>query len=221
MRDYLRGGVLFMSLFSQLVFGAEFRVDSVKFPNPKVDVMEVAGRQTAVLAGGCFWCTEALFEQLSGVRKVVAGYAGGTSETAHYEIVASGRTRHAEAIEITYDAGQISYGQILKIFFAVAHDPTQRNRQGPDHGPQYRSVIFYADQEQKRVAQLYIKQLDKAGVFDKPIVTEVVPLEKFFPAESDHQDFVKRNPRQGYVVVHALPKIKKVRELYPDRVKKE
>lgn len=192
-----------------------------EFPDPVLDVRAQPGvrRQMAVLAGGCFWCTEAVFENLEGVEDVVSGYSGGTQETANYEAVSSGRTDHAEAIRILFDPTQISYGQILKIFFSVAHDPTQLNRQGPDRGRQYRSAIFYADEEQKRVAEAYIAQLEAAKVFDKKIVTEVVPLQKFFSAESYHQDYARRNPWQPYILINALPKLEKLKKQYPDRVR--
>ena len=188
-------------------------------PDPAVDA-QATGTRTAVFAGGCFWCTEAVFEPVAGVQKVVSGYAGGTPETAKYQIVSAGKSDHAEVIEITYDAAKISYGQLLKIFFAVAHDPTQLNRQGPDWGRQYRSSIFYADADQKRVAEAYIKQLEQAKAFDKPIVTEVVPLTKFHAAEGYHQDFVRRNPTHGYVVVNALPKIDKLKREFGSMLKK-
>lgn len=192
-----------------------------EFPDPALDVAPKPGvtRQIAVLAGGCFWCTEAVFEKLEGVEDVVSGYTGGTQETANYETVSSGRTDHAEAIRILFDPTKISYGQILKIFFSVAHDPTQLNRQGPDRGRQYRSAIFYADEEQKRVAEGYIAQLEAAKVFDKKIVTEVVPLGKFFSAESYHQDYARRNPWQPYILINALPKVEKLKKQYPDKVK--
>ncbi len=191
-------------------------------PDPASDVAAKpgAGPQTAVLAGGCFWCTEAVFEQLQGVSKVVSGYAGGTAESARYEIVSAGATDHAESIQITFDPSRISYGRILKVFFAVAHDPTQLNRQGPDHGRQYRSAVFYANEDQKRVAEAYIAQLEQARVFPKKIVTQVVPLKTFYPAEEYHQDFVRRNPRQPYVVVNALPKLEKLTKELPDSVKR-
>src|SRR5438876_111852 len=170
------------------------------FPDPALDMDRsvTKGKQTAVLAGGCFWCTEAVFEQLIGVEKVVSGYAGGKAEMAHYNIVSSGKTDHAESIQITFDPSKISYGQLLKVFFSVAHDPTQLNRQGPDYGRQYRSAVFYADQEQKQIAEAYIQQLQQVKVFSKPIVTEVTGLKGFYPAEEYHQDFVKRNPTHPY-----------------------
>ena len=166
------------------------------FPNPATDLQpDPATEASAVLAGGCFWCTEAVFNQIDGVKKVVSGYSGGDSSTANYEAVCGGRTGHAEAIQITYDPGKISYGQLLKIFFSVAHDPTQLNRQGHDHGTQYRSAIFYSDPEQKRIAEAYIKQLEQAKVFRSPIVTEVTPLKAFYPGEDYHQNYCSRNPQ--------------------------
>ena len=189
-------------------------------PDPAVDLPAVKGKQSVVLAGGCFWCTEAVFEELAGVDKVVSGYAGGTAETAKYRVVGEGRTDHAESIEITFDPSRISYGQLLKVFFSVAHDPTQVNRQGPDWGRQYRSAIFFSNAEQKRVADAYIAQLNAAKVFSSPIATQVAPLAKFYVAEDYHQDYVKLNPRQPYVVANSLPKVEKVRKTYPDWLKK-
>ena len=191
-----------------------------EFPSPTLDAAPAQGRQTAVLAGGCFWCTEAVFEAVEGVEEVIAGYAGGSRETARYEIVSTGRTGHAESILITYDPARITYGQLLKIFFSVAHDPTQLNRQGADTGPQYRSAIFYADQEQKRVAEAYIRQLNQAGVFPGPIVTEVVPLTKFYTAEDYHQDFAARNGSHPYIVAVSDPKLVKLKKMYPGCVRK-
>jgi len=216
----IAGGVMFMSLASESADREVWRPDPSRFPDPKIDLPARGSVQTAVLAGGCFWCTEAVFEQLEGVKKVVSGYAGGTAETAKYEIVSTGKTDHAEAVRITYDPSKITYGQLLKVFFSVAHDPTQLNRQGPDWGPQYRSTIFYADEEQKRVAEAYIDQLTAAGVFSKPIVTTLEPLGEFYPAEDYHQDFCRRNPDHGYVVINALPKIEKVRTKFPGLVKR-
>lgn len=172
-----------------------------------------------MLAGGCFWCVEAVYLQLDGVRSVKSGYSGGTAETANYETVCGGRTGHAEAVEIRYDPAKLSYGKLLKVFFSIAHDPTTRDRQGADVGRQYRSAIFYADDEQQRVAEAYIKQLDSAKVFDRPIVTEVVPLERFFEAEAYHQNYAARNPGQPYIAYTAAPKVKKVRQYYADQLK--
>jgi peptide-methionine (S)-S-oxide reductase len=190
------------------------------FPDPVVDSPRQSGDQIAVFAGGCFWCTEAVFEQLAGVKKVISGFAGGTAETAHYETVSAGRTNHAEAIQITYDPSKITYGQLLKVLFSVAHDPTTKDRQGPDWGKQYRSAIFYGNADQKRVAEDYIKQLNEAGVFKKAIVTEVAELKGFYPAEEYHQDFVKNHPGHPYVVVNSLPKLDKLKKMYPDLLKK-
>lgn len=191
-----------------------------KFPDPVVDTAPVAGEQAAVLAGGCFWCVEAVFKELDGVSSVRSGYTGGTAQTADYDAVCSGRTDHAEAIEVRFDPARTSYGQLLKVFFSVAHDPTQLNRQGADRGRQYRSAIFTTNDEQKRVAEAYIRQLNEAGLFDAPIVTEVVPLETFYEAEAYHQDYAARNPRQPYVAYTALPKVAKLREKYADRLKR-
>lgn len=193
----------------------------VSLPDPTVDINPTTkGKQTAVLAGGCFWCTEAVFEQLNGVEKVISGFAGGDAATAHYDMVSSGKTNHAESIQITFNPEKISYGQLLKVFFAVAHDPTQLNRQGPDYGHQYRSAIFYKDAEQKKVAEGYIRQLQDAQVFHKPIVTEVTQLKEFYPAEGYHQDFVKLHPNHPYVVANALPKLEKLKKQFPELLKK-
>src|SRR5438128_1737576 len=178
---------------------------SYKIPTYKV------GKSRAILAGGCFWCVEAVYKNLDGVSSVKSGYAGGTADTADYETVSSGTTDHAESVEVVYDPSRITYGQILRVFFSIAHDPTQLNRQGPDTGRQYRSAIFYADNEQKRVADAYVDQLNKAHVFDRPIVTEVVPLEAFFEAETYHQDYAARNPLNPYIVINAQPKVRQRR----------
>jgi peptide-methionine (S)-S-oxide reductase len=192
---------------------------SLPDPATGLEKATASSKKTAVFAGGCFWCTEAVFEELAGISKVVSGYAGGTADTAHYKIVSAGKSDHAEVIEITYDPSKVSYGSLLKVFFGAAHDPTQLNRQGPDWGRQYRSAIFYTDPEQKQIAEAYIKQLEAAKVFGKPIVTEVVALQKFYPAEGYHQDFVRNNPRHPYVVQNALPKIDKVRHGFPALLK--
>jgi peptide-methionine (S)-S-oxide reductase len=192
-----------------------------EFPNPTIDQhVHSAEKQTAVLAGGCFWCTEAVFLQIAGVEKVVSGYAGGDRATANYEAVCTGRTGHAEAIQITFDPGQISYGQLLKIFFSVAHDPTQLNRQGNDRGTQYRSAIFYSTPEQKQIAEAYIKQLDEAKLFGAPIATVVTPLEAFYPAEGYHQNYCSLNPHNPYVMGVAAPKVEKTKKQFGDLVKK-
>jgi len=203
----------FLGLLTTLLSGAS------TLPNPEVDVKAQSGVQTAIFAGGCFWCTEAVFEQLKGVKKVVSGYAGGTKATANYKAVSAGQTDHAESIQITFDPKQITYGQLLKVFFSTAHDPTQVNRQGPDYGKQYRSAVFYANDEQKRVAEAYIAQLNQAKTFPQPIATQVVPGKEFFPAEGYHQDFVVNNPNHPYVVRNAIPKIQKTRAQFPELVK--
>lgn len=198
-------------------------VDLSHFPAPAVDQDPAAakGKQTAVLSGGCFWCTEAVFEQLAGVTDVTSGYTGGTANEAHYEMVGSGKTNHAESIRITFDPSKITYGTILKVFFSVANDPTTKDRQGPDWGHQYRSAIWYKDAEQEKIARAYIQQLSEAKTFKAPIVTEVSPLKAFYPAEEYHQDYVKRNPSNPYVVVNSVPKIEKLRKAYPELLKKK
>lgn len=219
---FLVGGILMFSWMtnSSCESEAEAAGNARAVPNPLVDTVleKQQTTATAVFAGGCFWCTEAVCERVIGVKNVVSGYTGGSAATADYQTVSSGTTNHAEAIEITYDPQKISYGQLLKVFFAVAHDPTQLNRQGPDTGRQYRSAIFYVTDEQKAVADAYIRQLDAAGVFGKKIVTTVEKLDKFYPAESYHQDFARKNPRQGYIVQTALPKVEKLKKTLPELV---
>jgi peptide-methionine (S)-S-oxide reductase len=178
------------------------------------------GDRTIVLAGGCFWGIEAVFEHLKGVSSVVSGYAGGSATTAVYQAVSTGMTGHAEAVEITYDPQQISVGQLLKIYFLVAHDPTQIDRQSPDTGTQYRSAIFFTNPAQQKLSADYIIKLDRAKVFDRPIATQLVPLTKFYPAEDYHQNFIARNPNYPYVVVHDLPKLAQLRQQFPNLIKK-
>jgi len=194
-------------------------VSPEQFPDPVIDAAPASGDETAVLAGGCFWCVEAVYLQLDGVSSVKSGYAGGTADTADYETVCSGTTDHAEAVEIRYDRAKLTYGKLLKVFFSIAHDPTTRDRQGADVGRQYRSAIFYANDDQKRVAEAYIKQLDAAKLFDRKIVTEVVPLDRFYEAEAYHQNYAARNPGQPYIAFNALPKVQKVRRYYADQLK--
>lgn len=188
------------------------------FPDPAVDVSTTPStpKETAVFAGGCFWGMEGVFEHLNGVSEVYTGYAGGDAASARYGHVSAGITDHAESVQVIYDPSQITYGQLLKIYFAVAHDPTQLNRQGPDVGREYRSAIFFANEEQKQVAQDYIDQLNQSKVFKRPIVTQLTPLEQFFPAENDHQDFIKRNPYHPYVVIHDLPQIERLKIQFPE-----
>jgi peptide-methionine (S)-S-oxide reductase len=192
---------------------------SSRFPDPAQDVKAQAGQQTAVLAGGCFWGVEAVFERLKGVSDVTSGFAGGSKNTAHYEVVSSGTTGHAESVKITYDPAVITYGQLLKIFFAIAHDPTQLNRQGPDEGTQYRSAIFYGSADEKAVAEAYIRQLNEAKIFKRAIVTQVVPLDGFYPAEAYHQNFIVKNPSYPYVVYNDLPKLENLKKEFPELLK--
>jgi peptide-methionine (S)-S-oxide reductase len=179
------------------------------------------GTQTAVLAGGCFWGMEGVFERLKGVVDVTSGYSGGEMSTAHYEMVGTGSTGHAESIQVKYDPLKVSYGTLLKVFFAVGHDPTELNFQGPDHGTQYRSAIFFANDGQKQVAEEYIRMLDRAKVYPKPIVTQVVALKAFYPAEGYHQHFLDNNPDYPYIVYWDLPKIANLQKLFPDLVVKK
>jgi peptide-methionine (S)-S-oxide reductase len=187
-------------------------------PDPVLDapLATARGEQTAVLAGGCFWGIEAVFEHVKGVTNVSSGYAGGTAQTARYEAVSEGDTGHAESVRITYDPSQITYGQLLKLFFAVAHDPTELNRQGPDTGTQYRSAIFYSNEEQKRIALAYIDQLNKAKSFKQPIVTQVAALNSFYEAEAYHQDYARRHPDDSYIVINDLPKVANLRKQFPN-----
>jgi peptide-methionine (S)-S-oxide reductase len=194
---------------------------ATEIPNPALDspLGNVAGKETAVLAGGCFWGIEAVFEHVKGVISVESGYSGGSAGTAQYEKVSTGRTGHAESVRITYDPSRVSYGQLLKVFFSVAHDPTELNRQGPDTGTQYRSAIFYANDDQKRIAQAYIEQLNSAKAFPRPIVTQLVPLESFYEAEAYHQDYLVHHPDEPYIVVNDLPKVENLRKHFPDMYK--
>jgi peptide-methionine (S)-S-oxide reductase len=174
-----------------------------------------AGDEVAVFAGGCFWGVEAVFEHVKGVKNASSGYAGGSAITARYPAVSSGRTQHAEAVKVIYDPAQVSYGELLKVFFTVAHDPTQLNRQGPDVGPQYRSAIFYRNAAQKAGADAYIAALERGGKHGKPVVTQVAPLDKFYPAEAYHQDFARRNPNHPYIVYHDAPKVRNLKATLP------
>jgi peptide-methionine (S)-S-oxide reductase len=179
-----------------------------------------AGEATAVLAGGCFWGVDAVYKHLKGVKNVVSGYSGGSARTASYMLVGTGTTGHAEAVRITYDPSQIAYTDLLQVFFAVAHDPTEKNRQGPDVGTQYRSAIFYADAQQKELAERYIAQLNAANAFRKPIVTEVAALDKFYPAEDYHQNYLALHPDQPYIVYNDLPKLEALKKEFPSWYRK-
>jgi peptide-methionine (S)-S-oxide reductase len=191
---------------------------AVVIPSPLLDNPKVSGSlQTAVLAGGCFWGVQGVYQHVRGVHRVRSGYAGGTKATAEYEAVSRGDTGHAESVEISFDPEELSYGEILQIFFSVVHDPTQLNRQGPDTGTQYRSNIFYADESQERIAQAYITQLEGTKAFGRPLVTRVDPLSAFYPAEAYHQDFLIRNPTYPYIVINDLPRIENLRKVFPAR----
>lgn len=191
---------------------------ATSIPDPTIDapLAKTKGEETAVLAGGCFWGVEAVFENVKGVNDVKSGYSGGSAAAADYRKVSSGTTGHAEAVQITFDPSQISYGQLLKVFFAVAHDPTQLNRQGPDSGTQYRSAIFYGNDEQKRIAEAYIDQLNKAKVFNGKIVTQVTKLDSFHDAEDYHQNYLVNNPDQPYIVIHDMPKLANLKKYLPE-----
>jgi peptide-methionine (S)-S-oxide reductase len=187
------------------------------FPAPAMDAPLAAAKskQTAVFSGGCFWGVQAVFEHLKGVSSATSGYTGGFVKSPSYESVSMGVTGHAESVSVTYDASKLSYGQLLMIFFSVAHDPTQWNRQGPDTGSQYRSAIFYTSEEQKRIAEAYIAQLDAAKVYSRPIVTKVEAFQAFYPAESYHQDYLRNNPENPYIVYNDLPKLENLKKIYP------
>ncbi|MGH8711510.1 MAG: peptide-methionine (S)-S-oxide reductase MsrA [Burkholderiales bacterium] len=190
---------------------------TVQLPDPTVDtpLAKTSGQQTAVLAGGCFWGIQLVYQHVKGVSSATSGYSGGTANNADYKLVSTGTTSHAESVKITYDPSQISYGQLLKIYFSVAHDPTQLNRQGPDVGTQYRSAIFYSDSEQQRIAQAYIDQLQSAKVYSRSIVTKVVPLSAFYPAEDYHQDYATRHPSEPYIMFNDLPKLANFKVTFP------
>jgi len=192
-----------------------------RFPDPEKDLTGVSAEQRLVLGAGCFWCVEAVFLAVDGVSGVVSGYAGGRPETANYEAVCSGTTGHAEVVDVHYDPAKVSFGELLKIFFSVAHDPTQLNRQGNDRGTQYRSAVFYQTDEQKQVAEAYIDQINQGGVYKESVVTTVEPLDAFHAAESYHQNFAARNPYQPYVMAVAAPKMEKLAENFADRLKPE
>jgi peptide-methionine (S)-S-oxide reductase len=205
--------------FSILIWAYVVKPESRQpIPPPRIDasLATAAGKQTAVFAGGCFWGTQAVFQRVKGVIATTTGYAGGAASTATYDQVVSETTGHAESVEVVYDPSRITYGQLLRIFFSVAHDPTQLNRQGPDVGTSYRSAIFYTNDEQKRVASAYIVQLDAAKIFPKPIVTEVTPLKGFYHAEDYHQDYALKNPGNPYIQVCDLPKISALKQQFPE-----
>lgn len=192
------------------------------FPDPVMTLpaSSTQGIQKAVLSGGCFWGVQGVFERVKGVKNAVAGYAGGDKSTAQYEMVSTGTTGHAESVEITYDPAQVTYGQLLKIYFSVVTDPTELNRQGPDTGTQYRSAIFYMNDEQRRVAEAYIDQLNAAKVFSRKIVTQVVPYKGFYPAEDYHQHFLDKHPTYPYIAINDMPKVAALKKSYPQMCKR-
>jgi peptide-methionine (S)-S-oxide reductase len=210
--------LLFLVLVAGTVACSEGAASTIAIPGPATDATKATkpGEQTAVVAGGCFWGIQAVFQHVKGVTSAISGYSGGNAGTAEYEVVSTGETGHAESVKITYDPSQITYGELLRIFFSVAHDPTQLNRQGPDEGSQYRSVIFFGNDEQKKIAQAYIAQLDQAKVFPRAIVTQVVPLKAFYPAEAYHQDYATRHPDQPYIVYNDAPKVAHLRQQFPE-----
>jgi peptide-methionine (S)-S-oxide reductase len=189
--------------------------EAVVIPAPAADLAAAGGLQTAIFAGGCFWGVQGVFQHMNGVTNAVSGYAGDDASNASYDLVSRGSTRHAEAVEITYDPKVVSYGKLLQVYFSVAHNPTQLNYQGPDHGPQYRSTIFYSSPEEEKVAKDYIAQLDAANVYPAPIVTTLEPLTAFYAAEDYHQDFLINNPTYPYIVINDLPKVEALKQLFP------
>jgi peptide-methionine (S)-S-oxide reductase len=191
---------------------------SAPVPAPVVDASRASstGQQTAVLSGGCFWGVQAVFQHVKGVISATSGYSGGSKKTAEYEVVSTGETGHAESVQIVYDPSQITYGELLRIFFSVAHDPTQLNRQGPDEGSQYRSAIFYGNDEQKKIAEAYIAQLNQAKVFSHTVVTQVVALQAFYPAEAYHQNYAALHPNQPYIVFNDAPKVEHLKQQFPE-----
>jgi peptide-methionine (S)-S-oxide reductase len=211
--------VLFLMLpMAGLIACNTANASSTALPAAELDapLASTHGQQSAVLAGGCFWGIQAVFQHVKGVISATSGYSGGSVQTANYERVCGGNTGHAESVKVIFDPSQISYGQILRIFFSVAHDPTELNRQGPDSGTQYRSAIFYDGEEQKRIAEDYIAQLDRASIFPRRIVTQVTPLEAFYPAEDYHQNYAENHPSQPYIMFNDAPKVVALRKLFPE-----
>jgi peptide-methionine (S)-S-oxide reductase len=212
---------LFVALFGSLLATTACTAKAsppVAIPAPVVDATRASapGQQKAVFAGGCFWGVQAVFQHVKGVISVTSGYSGGSIKNPEYELVSSGETGHAESVELVYDPSQITYGELLRVFFSVAHDPTQLNRQGPDEGTQYRSAIFYTTDEQQKIAQAYIAQLDQAKVFSDRIVTQVTPLKAFYAAESYHQNYAALHPNNPYIIYNDAPKVEHLKQQFPD-----
>jgi peptide-methionine (S)-S-oxide reductase len=209
------------ALAATLTWSRAHAADATALPDPAVDApRSTAADQTAVFSGGCFWGIQAVFQHVNGVKTATSGYSGGPAAAAQYDLVSTGETGHAESVEVTYDPARISYGQLLKILFSVAHDPTQLNRQGPDVGSQYRSAIFYGNEQQKHIAEAYIAQLQQAKSFPRPIVTEVSPLKAFYPAEQYHQNYATLHPDNPYIAANDAPKVEHLRQQFPDLYKK-
>ncbi len=221
MQGRIRGRLA--TILAALTLGGTASALAAPLPPPAIDIPAAAatGPQTAVFAGGCFWGVEAVFRHVKGVTRAVSGYAGGMVVKPTYDQVGTGKTGHAESVEVTYDPAKVSYGQLLAVFFSVAHDPTQLNRQGPDHGTQYRSAIFYVNDDQKRVAEAYVQQLDQAKLFGSPIVTQVAKLPAFWPAEDYHQNYLALHPTQPYIVYNDLPKLGALQKEWPQLYAKQ
>jgi peptide-methionine (S)-S-oxide reductase len=213
--------ILAILLLSTMLACSAATATAVGIPDPTLDAPLAAtkGEQTAVFAGGCFWGIQAVFQHVKGVKSATAGYSGGAAQTAHYEMVSTGETGHAESVQVIYDPSQVTYGQLLKVFFSVAHDPTELNRQGPDTGTQYRSAIFYSTEEQKRIAEAYINQLNQAKIFNRTIVTQVVAFNSFYQAEGYHQDYAVKHPDDPYIATNDLPKVENLRKQLPNLYK--
>jgi peptide-methionine (S)-S-oxide reductase len=214
----VRISLMVLMLFVGVVACNAGNASGTAVPAPVADAAKATkpGQQSAVIAGGCFWGIQAVFQHVKGVTNATSGYSGGGASTAEYEVVSTGLTGHAESVKITYDPSQITYGELLRVFFSVAHDPTELNRQGPDSGTQYRSVIFYNNDEEKRIAEAYIAQLDQAKVFKNRIVTQVVPLKAFYPAEAYHQDYATHHPDSPYIMFNDAPKVAHLKQQFPD-----
>ena len=215
---WFTASLLLLTCLGLIIFSNASDKNAVALPNPTVDETLSAkrGQETLVLAGGCFWGVQAVFQHVKGVVSATSGYSGGAANTAEYEIVSTGKTGHAESVKVVYDPSKITYGELLKVFFSVAHDPTQLNRQGPDEGTQYRSVIFYGNDEQQRIAKAYVAQLDQAKAFPRPIVTQVVALKAFYPAEGYHQNYATLHPDNPYIRYNDLPKVANLQGQFPN-----
>lgn len=218
-KSFTRGTVaLGAAVLAATLFASRGGASAVSLPAPMIDsaLGTAKGEQVAVFAGGCFWGIQAVFQHVKGVNSAISGYAGGASSTATYDEVSTGTTGHAESVRVTFDSSVVSYGQLLRVFFSVAHDPTELNYQGPDHGTQYRSAIFYSNDEQKKIAEAYVDRLTKAKTFKQPIVTQVVPLKAFYNAEAYHQDYATHNPYSPYIMINDAPKVVNLKKQLPD-----